>query len=600
MSEGYWSGILKERRSRRTVLSATGSGVLAAALLSACGGSGESGVDTSLISRAVDTSKQAKRTGTIKASLGADVGNFDPHFTQITSHTPRIMAYNTLLGLKAGHLEEQDGSVEGYLAESWELSPDRLTLTLKLRTNAGFAPGPPANGRMMDASDVIYSWERFAKVGTNRALLANSANPEAPVLSMTAPDSHTVVAKLREPLAAVLSSFATPGLMIIPKDSETQVDLRTAQAGTGAFYRVAYEPSSRVVYKRNPNFFMKDVPLAETVELPIIAEYAAGLAQFRAGSIHTYAVRPEEVLSIKHDVPELSLYQAEMATPNVLAFFGWRATNPAKTPFRDVRVRQAFSMAWDRDLFIDVAYNVEEYRKQGLPVDTAWNTCLYCTAYKGWWIEPRSKEFGENRKFFEKNVAEAKKLLSAAGHANGLDIVSNHETGTGYGRDFPKQVEVLLGMTQEAGFRTTISPVGFNTNWVPEFRDAKGDFEGMAWRGIAAEVDVGNRLYDEFSAKGNRFSGFDPEGKGSFAGDPYVEDLLLKIRREFDDTKRKALATDVQRHFGKMMYIIRNPGGATGFALAWPALKNFNVFTGDPIPYSKYWIDESLPPLKRS
>jgi peptide/nickel transport system substrate-binding protein len=344
---------------------------------------------------------------------------------------------------------------------------------------------------------------------------------------------------------------------------------------------------------------MKDLPLAETVELSIITEYAAALAQFRAGAIHTYAVRAEEVLDVKREVPNLSLYQAEMATPNVLAFFGWRATNPAKTPFRDVRVRQAFSMAWDRELFIDVVYNVENYRQQGLPVDTAWNTCLYCTAYKGWWIEPRSKEFGENRRYFEKNLSEAKKLLAAAGFASGLDIVSNHETGSGYGRDFPKHVEILLGMAQEAGFRATINPVGFNTNWVPEFRDARGDFEGMSWRGIAAEVDIGNRLADELSAKGNRFSGFDPEGKGNFAGDPVVEDLLLKLRREFDDSKRKALAIDVQRHLGKTMYIIRNPGGATGFSLAWPALRNFNVFIGDPIPYSRNWIDDSLPPSKR-
>lgn len=71
------------------------------------------------------------------------------------------------------------------------------------------------------------------------------------------------------------------------------------------------------------------------------------------------------------------------------------------------------------------------------------------------------------------------------------------------------------------------------------------------------------------------------------------------MRREFDDTKRKSLAVDVQRYLGKMMYIVRNPGGATGFALAWPAMKNFNVFISDPIPYARNWIDDSLPPLKR-
>jgi hypothetical protein len=135
---------------------------------------------------------------------------------------------------------------------------------------------------------------------------------------------------------------------------------------------------------------------------------------------------------------------------------------------------------------------------------------------------------------------------------------------------------------------------------VPEFRDSRGNFEGFSHRSIAGEADIGARFYDEFSTKGARFFGFDPDGKGTFAGDPYVEDLITKMQREFDDAKRKAYAHDIQRHFGKMMYIVRNPGGATGFSLAWPALKNFLAFDGEPIPNLHYWIDDSLPPFKKA
>ena len=55
----------------------------------------------------------------------------------------------------------------------------------------GFAPVSPVNGRMLDAQDVVYTWERFSKIGAARSDYANAVNPAAPILSLTAPDSRT-------------------------------------------------------------------------------------------------------------------------------------------------------------------------------------------------------------------------------------------------------------------------------------------------------------------------------------------------------------------------------------------------------------------------
>ena len=44
--------------------------------------------------------------------------------------------------------------------------------------------------------------------------------------------------------------------------------------------------------------------------------------------------------------------------------------------FQDERVRQAVSMSFDRDLYISTFYNVDNFKKAGLPIDTAWNSGL--------------------------------------------------------------------------------------------------------------------------------------------------------------------------------------------------------------------------------
>ena len=52
--------------------------------------------------------------------------------------------FQNLTILKSGYMKGASGEFAGDVAESWELSPDRLQMTFKLRPNAGFAPVPPA------------------------------------------------------------------------------------------------------------------------------------------------------------------------------------------------------------------------------------------------------------------------------------------------------------------------------------------------------------------------------------------------------------------------------------------------------------------------
>ena len=617
MDSRYWTRTLERRISRRRVLATSGATAFTAAFLAACGGSddgdgGSTGAGkevSSLVTQPEDTTRQAKRGGTLRFAVTADIPNFDPHFLSLANAAQVLLNYNRLTRVKPGHLEQSDGTIIGDAIESWEFSPDKLTVTMKVRPNLGTPNIPPVNGRVLDAQDIVYSWERFKKNGNNRSDFANDINPNAPVLSMSATDARTIVMKMKSANSTIMSGFSTQAsgqFFIFPKEAEDQIDLRRTPIGAGVYYMSNYTPSASFVYSRNPNYFDKQTAFADTIEVPIISENATGTAQLKAGNLFNYNVPADSLLQVKNDQPKLNLYQTDLVSQGVVVFFGFKASPPNATPFRDVRVRQAYSLALDRDLFIDTFGNVSKYTSQGVPVDTAWNTSVLSTVYKGWWLDPKSKDFGENSKYFQRNVEEAKKLLSAAGYSNGLEVISNQIGGPDYGPNYHTQIEVMDGFASEAGFRFKKEIQDYRTNWPTDFRDSSGWFEGMAFRLQPGASDPGDQMYAEYNKGGSQYYGFDPEGKGltakdaaTFIGDRTCDDLTNKMKTEFDNDKRKQYAHELQRYLGKMQYKHLSLAAATGFQLAWPAARNWRVARtldwGQLWP--SLWVDETQPPF---
>src|SRR5262249_1593834 len=133
-------------------------------------------------------------------------------------------------------------------------------------------------------------------------------------------------------------------------------------------------------------------------------------------------IRPEDVLPTKKEIPALKLYGTEVNGASGRYFFGQRP-GPL-SPFKDERVRQALSMAQDRDLYVDTFYNVSNFAQQGLPAESSWNTTAAYNHWMGWWLDPKSKEFGPNAKYLQHDLTEAKKLLAAAGYNNGFDVTA--------------------------------------------------------------------------------------------------------------------------------------------------------------------------------
>ncbi len=610
MSEKSWrpryaSGQL----TRRRLLRGSAAGAAGVALLAACGGDdgyGGTADKSGLLSKPADTSKQARRGGTLKRSTGSDPAALDPHGGGATVAGFYEIAYSRLFSYKPGLFEPSQDEIESAIAESWEWSPDRLTLTSKLRPNVRFHSVPPVNGRAMDTQDILFSWERFSTRGSNRSVVANSANPDAPVTSVTAPDTRTIVIKFKEPLVFAQAYLAQRGyLNIVPKEAENAqvLDLRNRVAGTGPFMLERYEPSVGLTFKRHADFWEKERPYVDQIDYPIIGEYAAALAQFRSGSIYQYEVNQEDVLGVKRELAQLLMYEGEFGLDTRRTIYGWE-----QAALRDRRVRQALSMSIARDDWLNAQYNTDSFASQGLAVELRWNTALQATENNsGWWLDPKGKDFGPNARYLRRDIAEAKKLMAAAGHASGLEVASNHFTTSQHGSDFVKLIDLFESMASEAGFRFAKNIINY-TDYLRNLRDANGKFGGVTYKlgPPAPSGDPVAQLIYEFSTKGGiGFHGFAAAAKGDGSGDPFVELQLDRAKGDFDTERRKTLVKELQRYLAEAQYTLRWPGGATSFDLVWPALRNYRVFRpgsqqSNFVATTTWWIDDTQPPVKRS
>lgn len=618
MSGHYWSSLAATRLTRRRALAATGSLAAGAAFLAACGGGssdsgGKSGDKTSLVTKPADTSKEARRGGVSKWFFPSENATLDIHVAGAPLNTPRCMCYSDLIMSKPGYLGQPE--FKDYLpdlAQSWEVSPDKLTITFKLNPGVKWHNKAPVNGRTVDADDLRVTWERFVKQGRIRTSIANAASPTAPVLSWTVPDATTVVMKVKEPTTDLFATMTGPyaGLpSIIPKETDSTFDMRRDMIGTGPWVLDKYTPSAGMSWKRNENYYQKDGLYLDAIETPFVTEYAQQLAQFKAGNIFdmggtgaTSGIRQEDVLPTKRDIPALNMYSTPFGTvaPGQVVVFGWQPT-PANRPFKDERVRQALSMSYDRDLYLETFYNVGKFAADGLAVTTYWNSSMG-PGLGSWWLDPRSKDFGENGKYYKHDIAEAKKMLAAAGFADGIEVKSNYISGPELGSNWQKTIAVTEEMAKEAGFKASANLIDYQKEYGPVIRDGHGKFDGWGYTSSAPPGDDAVSYFDwRFRSTGQVFLGHDVNGKGDGSGDPKVDDYILKARGEFDNDKRKAIIWDLQRYLGKAQYCVPNPGIADGFVLAWPAVKNYRVFVRDRRGDAyNWWLDDTQAPLKKA
>jgi len=636
VESSYWNRTLSRRIGRRKTLKIGGATAAAAAFLAACGGddddgggstsggssggggssatpgSGSGGGSDLLTQSEYIPPENATRGGQLVDFMNAEPRSLDPVNPQANLNNIIAETMQTLVTEMPGRQELSRYQITGAFSDSWEVTPDQITF--KIRPGTKWHNIEPVNGRAADSEDVLFSFAHHQELAPLSPLVWQATSGGGFAGTPSAPDATTVVVPLTDPLVYAINWFSAFGsytgqIMMYPKEAESEYDPRNSIIGTGPFYVSQHEPSVDFTITRFEDYWDPDFALLDSIHMPILPEYAARQTQLRAGALHfgragNDIVRLEDLLIIKNDVPDLQLYVGSPAFPASVMTFG---TQGDDVPYFDERVRRAISMAFDRDLDIEVRGNVKELQDAGLPVETWWNSHLGARdAYRGggWWIDPRdTATFGENAKYFEYNLDEAKKLLAAAGYEDGFTVKFGYPNAAQFDRG--NIVEPYFFYLQQLGL--TVEDNGYEDytqGYIPLDRDASGAFEGMGYHSVTGTIPsvispISALVAEHLPASGVTFHGYSEGGGTGKTGDPTVIGMLEKAKYETDIEARKELAHDIQRHLAGKMWNLLEPGGSSGFFLSWPAVKNQGVYFSAAANWEKYqmWLDQSLPPF---
>jgi ABC-type transport system substrate-binding protein len=623
----YWQRTLTSRVRRRRVLAGLGGTTAGALLLAACGGDGD-GDDSEtssggLVTTPEDTAGKGKAGGVWKHFTRADA----THFDSLVSDTSQVvsisgyLAYTKLLKWKVGrHPDTADGTSEGETATSWELSPDKLTLTFKLRQNMPFDRRPPTNGRNIDSGDVAWSWRKYIANNPGARTLAYSPdNTAAPVQSIETPDANTVVFKMDHPDSSIIPLFsAADKFYIFPIEAESRFDPRSQIRGAGPWILEEHVPSVRIIWARNPDYYVKERPFPDKIEVPIVPDPTSQLSQFKNGSIYSdvhggFGGFQLEIVPTHKDLPETLIYEAPVFPERNIWYmtFGYEGDSP----FKDTRMRQAMSMLIDRDAYADVIDNRDKFAAQGL--ELKWEQCTILGA--GWgdyWLNPRDEaKFGPNHRYLKYDAAEAKRLLSAAGFPNGADFDFHWLNDNTFGALYNSVVQLYHAMFNDGGLRGSLKGQPFN-QWVDTIVQAyfykeftagtKKGFNGaqlMAERPFATPA---NLIASTLHYLGGAFHGMSPDGKDAHKGDPKLNEMSEKLNQEFDRKRQIDQVHEVIRYVAQQAYHIPQGTSAKQFQLVWPVLSGYNAATAPP-NFTNWgdalldiWIDPSKAPIRAS
>lgn len=564
----YWRRLQQSRVSRRRVL-AGGATVLTGGLalgVAGCGGSTNNQNTQKTATRAATQAAATSRTASATASAsaataavggsgspaagvaktpvqagsfktggtiqGATVGTASLDPVANTTYRSQVLSgfhYDRLFRFNSGPDPSVSLSREAVpnLVSGYEITPDALTYTMKLRQDANFHP--PLS-RPLVSADVLASYQYFTTSPKN-----SNSNVFAPIVdSLTAPDDHTIVFKLKQPYAPFLNKLAnTVYLWIMSADAVGgKINIDQQAIGTGPWIYVSTTPTA-FTWKRNPDYYIKGLPYADNAILNVVPDTSTQEAQFQNGALDLISPPPPDVAGVKKAVPKAT--STEYA-PVGLSFFFFSNVMDPNSPFHDPRMRQAASLAVDRQALIDAVYSGEGVWCNIVPPGLG-----------KWYLDPNGKDAGASAKYFKFDPQQAKQLIAAAGQTN--TELKYIYPNNAYGDLYNSQADSIRGMLSDAGFKLSVVTVDYLKDYI---NNGQGIFnKGAPPNSIvfalqSAFSDPDDYLAGMLTKAGNR--------DHDLLDDPEIAAAVKRQQIEMDETKRVQLVYEVQRLQAEKMY----------------------------------------------
>ncbi|WP_228527358.1 ABC transporter substrate-binding protein [Noviherbaspirillum soli] len=229
-----------------------------------------------------------------------------------------------------------------YLAESWSMSPDGLSMTLKLVNNASFHDGKP-----ITSADVAFSIMTVKENHPFQTMLA-------PVTRVETPDVSTVIIRLSTPHPALPLALSTPALVpIIPKhiygdgkDVKSHPANSVGVVGSGPYKLVEFKPGQHVILERFNKFFIPGRPYLDRIIYSNNPDTSNVMIAAERGDVQMIGY-----LENARDIQRLAKMPQMAVTAEGYSGIGplsWVAFNMKRKPLSERPVRQAISYAIDR------------------------------------------------------------------------------------------------------------------------------------------------------------------------------------------------------------------------------------------------------------
>ncbi len=301
------------------------------------------------------------------------------------------------------------------LLSSYELTDKTgLEMVFKIRPGIKTYNRAPVNGRVFTAKDVAYSLMRKAgKVDAKAAAKYARVTQFAGLEKAEAVDDVTIKLTFSKPNGSIMQALTDPRAQMIPIEQDT-IGYKdpTKFVGTGAWIQTEYLDGAREVFKANPDYYRKfdegGRPGYDTMERITISDRSSALAAFISGQISEYGgVQPQEEPQIKASSKDSQWFLWPGPTWDHIAM---NLTLP-NGMFKDDRVRQAIMLAVD-------------YKALADPLGRGW---IYSAITHSQFPESLSSEQvsklpGYNPATKAADIAEAVKLMEAAGHKDGAGM----------------------------------------------------------------------------------------------------------------------------------------------------------------------------------
>jgi peptide/nickel transport system substrate-binding protein len=453
----------------------------------------------------------------LRVGLAGEPSSIDPHFHNLTPNNALFRhIFDTLTTL------DVEQKVQPGLAESWRAESD-TAVVFTLRRNVKWHDGTP-----FTADDVLYTFQRTPNVPRSPSGFGGFVAGRTPEKI----DDHTVRIRTQGPDPLLPTHLASVG--VIPAKlgaGVTTDDFNAGRAaiGTGPYKFVEFVPGSRVVVQRNDDYWGPRQPWSR-VTFSFLRNDSSRVSALLAGDVDVIEVVPTaDVARIKGDqrfsvasglstrVIYFHMDQFRDQTPFIRDANGQPLP---RNPLKDLRVRQALSLALNRQAIVERVMEGEAQAAGQLLAPVFFGT-------------------SPNLPVPEYNVQRARQLLTEAGYPNGFRMTMHGPIGR-YTND-TKIIEAAAQMFTRIGVQATVETIPQAAFFTRASSGANGDPEfSFILVGWGAGTGEASESLRGLVATFNRQTGMGAANRGRYSN-PAVDQPLQEAFRTVNDEARGAL-----------------------------------------------------------